>query len=479
MRRSLVVMVMLLPAVFMSGCSDYPTSGEIDTRVIRERADVEEITGKVFGIKPGAEEAVTAYADDMTAARTIDDQYIDYVINESQGNAPELTLTYDGVPSDQLLSAAGELEEAAQAWYDEKKAEHDAEIAEIQAEIDKHEATKAKLKDSGAAYDKIVADAKANLEKATQELNEKIGAYQSLISDSIADMDRFASAAGSTITGFTPLKRVQYIDFSRRNANPTNCPNKNGRVIIDMRDTNNRCVYLTLPRNVAGSDVESKATKAIRESYMAMVELQNTIGEKGGWGSDKTGLYKKVDEAENVYEQKVTVAENKYGSARARNRKVQQADYYLKRAVNEMEEKTSETYVENYVFTGYFQEPEAFLDARQAYDDAMFADIMTNYLPAVSDITMAAEGQPNGVFKGLPSELQGIITATDVLGDIRGRKQVVRSIIRTDLTDEAVANADSISLSVERENSDLRGRDDSLEKMKEEVMNHYLDTLDG
>ncbi|EAZ98351.1 hypothetical protein MELB17_08998 [Marinobacter sp. ELB17] len=247
--------ILIVLGSFLAGCSDYPSSGVVDTRDIREVANIEEISGAVFSVKSGAEDAARSYSADIQAIKDLDNKFRDFIISGAEGLAPQLALTYDGVSGTALESSVSGFQEAAQAWYDESTARHNAEIAGIQAEIDQRNATKAELANKGDAYNEKVSESKEAYEKLTKERDAKIVLYRAAMKKSKEDMAKFASSVGASANGSSPLEQYNFMDFSGYTSVPDACPEKAGRVTIDSRDTDKRCIYLTIPQKLVGTKV--------------------------------------------------------------------------------------------------------------------------------------------------------------------------------------------------------------------------------
>tara|TARA_R100000789_G_scaffold29180_1_gene32681 strand:- start:14 stop:550 length:537 start_codon:yes stop_codon:yes gene_type:complete len=153
---------------FLTGCSDYPDSGVLDTRFLRTEVSIVEVEGNVYGLKSGAVEAYSAYLQDsQTLNRAVHEGWVSYRAGEELSE-PDLKFTgsseFDW----------GDFQTALTDVYKSAESKVDAEIAEqVASHKDDQKTLNKQLEEiqaKGKEFNDAVADAKAKLEKAEKDL---------------------------------------------------------------------------------------------------------------------------------------------------------------------------------------------------------------------------------------------------------------------------------------------------------------------
>lgn len=480
MKKNALYVFLALPMLWLSGCSDYASEGVFDTRIIREQADIEEITGSVYGLKEGAQEAIANLSADRTAIRNIDDEIWDAVkAQKSESEYPTLTLKYDGADGKRLLSAYDALVDAAEAKFEQEKSEYDAEVAELETELAKYQATLTELDKAQKEHDAYTAKYEKKYKAAQAKLEKGKESYNAVFASAIKEVAEAAETHG--INGRysdSLIGRYRSIDYSKRSANPETCPTQRGYFAVDARDINNICAYLTVPRNIQGTPAEASVKAIMTEKFKEFLKAGEVLGKKRSWGNEATGLFAEVDKAERDLKDSRGTADRNYGDARSRNYKMRNAKQYIARINDNLERIKSEEYVQNYVYSTFLSEPDVFNEAYIAYRDAMEEHFAANFIEKTSDIKMAeVDGVTVGSFEDVDSGYTHLIGLADILANGRGGKQVIRSIDLLSTEAPEVAEADELTFAVTRDNADPRGRDISEEKKVDEVIDMLLKTM--
>lgn len=480
MKKNSLFVFLMLPMVWLAGCSDYASEGVVDTRIVREIADIEEITGSVYGLKDGAQEAIIALHTDEQNVRRIDDEVWEAVKAEaSDAELPTLSLQYEGVDSSQVLSSYDTLVAAARAKYGEEVAEYNAEMAELENEIAGYKATLADLETSKAEHDAHIAQYQKAYDEIVAKVEAAKVAYNAVFASAIEEVTAAAEKEG--INGRysdSLIGRYRSIDYSKRSSSPKTCPAQRGYFAVDVRDVNQQCAYLTVPRNIAGTPAEAPVKAIMADKFKQFLKAEETLGKKRNWGSSATGLFAQLDAAKDALSKAAHTADEKYGSARSRNYKLRNTNQYLERLNRDLAKMQTDEYLHERVLSTYLIAPDAFKKAYQDYSKAMEEHFVANYVEKASDITMAeVDGVTVGSFEDIGSGYTHLVALSDILTNRNGRKEVVRSLGMLTTDAPEVADADELTFAVTSDNIKQRGRDISEERKMQEVIGFLIDTL--
>lgn len=475
MKRLSLAVMLAIPALGLVGCSDYPSDGVVDTRQIRERAVIEEISGAVYGLKKGSTEAAQSMEADKSMTYQFSNAVWDHVARD--GDKPDFTLSYDGVDTSAMEEEAEKLFEAAQAHLDEKMADHEADIQEIRDQKAKYESQLAEFNTAKASYEAHMKTSADALKEANEELQDAISRYNGVLNGSVSQLSELASKHGLvTFTGNSPLASYQYTDYTNRNSKPVDCPTQKGRATLDTRAKDNRCLYIMVPRQFLGTKAEAEARQILVGSMSELIVAAEKLGNKGGWMSKKTGLYLAADNAEKAVNAARREAVSKFGDSRRREYNISQLTRAIEQADHNIESMSSDEYINSRVTAGLFSVPESYMSARRDYLKSLAVHFKDNHAEKVSDITMdKVDGKPTGVFKDVGSGYVSLVAVTDLLISDRGHRGVLRSVEMLDLTSEAVADADQLEITINARNVDRRHGDDrGEEEMFEEALDYFV-----
>lgn len=480
MKRSWFAVMTALSLLVLAGCSDYPDSGVVDAREIRENATINEITGVVYGLKPEAEGAFLNYMADRESMGNFSDEVWSYVLAGSEGEKPSLAMAYKGADTSALQKEVPALFEAAQKAIDEKKAEYKAEVDKAKAELAEYQALDDQYTTSIEAYRADVAKAEADYAAMEAKLDAATEAYNQTFSGVSEALNALAKSKGLNVSydGGNVIGRSRSIDFSKRSENPAQCPDQKGYMPVDIRAINGLCAYLPVPSELEQAGVSKQAQDIISEHFIAMQKATQTLGKKSSWGSKATGMYAAVKEAEQTLSDRKSAASEKHSVTQSMMYDVSYNKRRIEIATGSLKRLEGNDYVNSH-FTPYgYWKTDGFQEETDNFVAAMEKDLFTTHIDRASVITLTAEGDvKNGAFKDVGSDYVGLIALTDVVATHRGSKDVARSISYVDLTEETVKKADLIEVKVTQDNTESRGRDGSEEKQDADAMDFLWDRL--
>jgi len=481
MKRTLLA-AFAVGTMAIAGCSDYPSTGSVDTRTVREVADIEEITGKAYGVKETAKVAVENLKRDADLISGIKYGVWGHIAEGGDIKDLDLKLSYSGVDGSEMQAAIDQTVEAAQTYYDaswdkinSEKDQVNKKLAEASSEIERLKAADEQFKVATAseqkAYDGAVAEMN-QARSAVEGIYEKAGNEMSDLAEKLGYTGRRKLTFGDSLIG-----RYKTIDYSNRNDLPKDCPPQRGHETIDTRDLNNRCSYLHVgtifTRDPA---IEKEARKILNTNFRALSETMAKIGESG---SNPTGLYAKVEKAKADLNKAYAEAAKAHGSKQERERKIALLDREIKAMNAQLQNMESEDYFDDQTYYGDIEYPEGFHQAREKYIEAIRQDLFANHIVQVSDITMSQDSDvKDGYFENVESGYVGVLSVTDILASKNRSKEVLRAFGFADLKDPKVAEADVIQISTEREGIKRLGRNRSDEELHEDMLQFLTKTYE-
>jgi hypothetical protein len=132
MKRSSLALCLVFFATVLSGCSDYPSSGVIDTREVRQLTNIEDVSGAVFGLKEGAKDNFQLFGNDKFAMLGLKDLVWAHVAEGAE--KPVLILEYPGVDKSAILASTDSVIELFKVQYDDALAKNQKEINAMNAD---------------------------------------------------------------------------------------------------------------------------------------------------------------------------------------------------------------------------------------------------------------------------------------------------------------------------------------------------------
>ena len=475
MKNHVLISLLLLPVLFLTGCSDYPSDGIVDTRMIREESNIEEITGSVYGIKDGADEAVKALVADQRVTRSIDRELWDAVKSDlPEKEWPALTLSYNDIDGSTVLSAYDDLIVSVKKDYKEAISKNDQEISELEKKKSEYELILAGIQESKNQHDEFISEQVKAFKDASTEVEVAKQSYNNVFASAVKEVSEAAESKGiSGSYNDNMIGRYRSIDFNKQKSSPQTCPVQKGYFSVDVRDINNQCAYLIVPRNVQGTVAEDDVKKIIATKFKEFLKAQQTLGQKGSWGSEPTGLFLTQDKAKKDLKNAEVKAQSNYGSTKDRKYKYSNTKQMIARINKDIDGKNDDGYIQRQVLPIFVKTPKSYDEAMFEYKKSINNHFYENYMDKASDITMGnSDGVTVGVFEDINSGYTHLVGVSDILIESNSRKQILRSIDILSMNDPGAA--DALTFVVTKDNVDRRGRDVSEEKIVDQVIESYI-----
>lgn len=476
MKKLVLFTVMILPALWLAGCSDYPSDGIVDTRVIREKADIEEITGAVYGIKKGAVEAIGNIQADYDVAYNIDDKIWETIKqNGPDAELPALALTYKDADTSALQSGYEALVAKAKTDYKEGVTDQNYRVGVLQEKLDEATATLEKLNADQAGYNADIAASDEKLKAVNERLEAEKAKYNAVFASAIEQTTALAKQHGVNGTySDTMIGRYRSIDFTNRNTVPENCPDQKGYFAVDVRDINNQCAYLAVPRNLQGTEAESGVKVIIAKSFKEFLTQSSILGNKPSWSQKATGVYAEVAAAQEALKNAKNAAEQKYGRSNNRDYQMSSATRAVEQLTARIKEESAKDYLTGYILSSYLSTPDEYDDAKKNYFKALQKDFAENYIEKAADITLSNDNNvPVGSFSDIDSGFTHLVAVTDILASTQYKKDVLRSVDVLSTEDPLVIDADALEFSASKDNISDRGSNTTEEKRIEAVIENF------
>lgn len=487
MKRTLYAGLMAATA-FLAGCQDYPSTGVVDTRELRERATVEEITGQAFGMKESAVSAVTAYQSAASDLNYAKERLWRQYGETGDASAIALDLNYPGVDKTQISGLLDQVKAQVVASYDGVSTAIETEVSEAKQGIQDAKAELVALNKADAAFKAATASEQKAYDQAVQDLEAVQNQMREQFHDTGVKIVKLAERVGFTgrrSLSVNPkiLTRYKTRDYNGVAASqqPKECPPLRGHEPIDTRDLNGMCAYIHVGTIFTRDpDVERDARTIYREGFRNFAELMVKAGDDGSNGA-RSGLHAKIDTLKAELNNAYAEAAKTHGNKQERDQKIATLNRKIQTLTAQVEKAQSEDYREDLLSDAKYdlKYPEGFYEARKAYDLSMISDLFQNHIVALSDIRMNPESDvPEGYFENVEGDYAYLVTVSDILAEKHRNKQVLRSFGMASLTAPEVTEADVIKVSVDFGKLDNRGRDGSREKMQQDLLEYLDDVLD-
>ena len=472
----------LLSAAVLVGCSDYPSSGYLDTSKYKQKVEIVDINGDVYGVQKGTSELVQKFASDLENLKG--DGFFSEarkaVINNEE-TMPTLELTYPA-PSN-APNMAG-VDEAIIAFFNTKveevKTEVQEEIDEAQAKVDEAQAEYDSAVKAKENFQNSVKDEEKALTEAKEILNAKIKEFESLKESSLAAVNAVLKKGGypEYSERSSPFSDYRYIDYAKKGNVPSSCQSDRYRVTIDMLDEEKMCLYLTdNSRGEKYAKVADEFKSTFKTNFLNNLEKLNVIGQKGSWNIEATGLWAKLGQAEDALENAQEQAQKEFGNPYQIENNIRYKNRDLERNQSNLERLSSEDYLNNQMALGGMYSSN--LDEKTAkliedYSEAIKQDLKTR-ITVVSKLTFNPEKE-NATFNNVKGDLEGYIVAGTITGESRGRRQPVGVISLNDLSDPSLKDASELVDELEEEDGLRASKVEDEEEIFEEILERINDS---
>ncbi|TYC63838.1 hypothetical protein FMN52_01025 [Marinobacter sp. BW6] len=476
MKRKWLFLVALAASLF-AGCSDYPSTGVVDTRIVREIADIDEITGKAFGLKDTAQGAVLAYEKDLDLLKGVKYRIRQQMIDSGSLDELDFPLEYSGVDNSQMTLMLQRIVDDANVIYRKTQAVLEADIVEAAKALDVARTNLQKLETATAKFEEAVKGEQEAYDAAVEELNaaqQEVGAIYERAATSMSKLAERLGYKGRRSLRYDESLIGEYrsLDYTGRNDLPSDCPAQRGYQTIDTRDLNNQCSYLHIGTIFLETpEIESAAREILRSNFRELAEVMHAIGNDGSGG-----LKAKVSELQVALSSAHAEAAKTLGSQRERNSEVSKLTHQAAVLEKKLERLKAPEYQQELLYDVDVTYPDGYVETRNAYVKAVQSDLFERHIIELGDVSLHSEVDiKNGYFENVDSGFVGVATVTDVLAS-RGRsKEVIRAHGYADLTDPEMAEAEQIQVPMDREFIKERRRDDSQQKMWEGLLDYLSD----
>jgi predicted nucleic acid-binding Zn-ribbon protein len=434
--------------LMLAGCfgPDYPTEGRLDTQVVTDRAKVVDVRGHVYGVKEGTIDLVATYEADEKALREFEHSAWTALINDQP--VGDIAIDYPLESGFDASAYRSRVIDVLNADLEAITAEVNEERNTVKTQLATEQEKLAAVEKSREAYNTAVEAEQAEYNAIKAKLEETMSAYRQTTESMKADISKLIADSGLSNRAYrgNPLSSYRVMTFDGQP--PASCPNQRFYLEIDVREERGECVLVNFSEKL--NPLQPKISALLAPYYVKIKNLEATMGDKGSWGSDPTGLYADLEQAEQSVQQVARQAANEHGS----KRDLDYQERILTRKVESLEQKLAEIQPEAYLMETLKESHSYGTDADLApmladYEDAVEKNLATRF---VKDSPMTfLEEQETGRFEDLSGGYEAAVYMGVVVAEAGGRRDAQELVITTDLTDPAVLEADEIVLSIDRD----------------------------
>jgi len=441
-RSSLSAALAVGVIVSLAGCSDYPDDGVIDTSILKEKAAIIDVSGNVYGIKPGGITAFSVYDHDREALKRA--PYERWAAHKNGEDFPEIQLTYAGDPQGFVL---GEYQNAIDGAIAAAESETDAKLAVALAEKDAEREEFIKrlegVTQSGLSYQALIEEAKARYDKAEVDLQAAIDAYNAEVETPLKKLNEIAAANNLEPVGArkNPVRSYRTIDYSDRSL-PDACPRKRNYTVVDVRYELEKCGYILIPTGF--EKFSNEIASFTKSTLIKLPDLKEAIGAKSGWGNESSGAYAVRDETKINYREEVAAARNKFGDKRQREREQDYLSKKIDTLASRLVEMNNEDFRNSLRRRVAIEMPVEQDLLADAYIESARGDLISHIVKG-PEITLDDE---TAVFSGVEDGYEGVVVLADFIGEAGGRREPITMIQYIDLTDEAIKEAGQLNAEI-------------------------------
>jgi len=423
---------LIVGCLLLSGCSKYPSEGVVDTRSVREFAEIKEVSGTVYGIKNGAIEKIESLKHDdalMHNARGAVWKSI-FLNNPIEKMEPKLIEQSQFDEMIDLLTIKAK----------EKKLEVEEglnnDIEKLKVKIVKFNLKKEEFELKISGYRKIAGnnlDIIGVLEQRKVDLKKSRNA---IISSALEKVN--AIAEKNSITAITKNPLSSYANVDIKNGDKE-CPEYKGRLEVNLIKEKKKCLFFRFDDELMKQS--SKISSALKYVLLKLSEIESELGENKIWGTS-TGIYAKIEKAKKSGKKAKSHAEDKYGRFYRLESNLERAKNNLNSLSQQLSQLQSKDHQEYMMSTTSF-----FPKIEQSFSiSELRQKIFTEYFEKVSDVIA---GEKNAEFSGMSGDYENALIVTEML--IGGlRRGLVESINIIDLNDENVQKSDMLKVTVQR-----------------------------
>jgi len=430
------LVTVMLTSVLFSACSKYPTEGVIDTRSVREVAEVLEVTGDVYGIKEGGLQAAQDIQHDSLLLQKASS--LIWTSTYKKDPTQEFKVNYlDQVTFNESIV---KIQEVANTTLLEKEKELNAAIVTVEEELSEAKRNEKSVVDNIVKYKEIAGDTDDVVATLNKEKDELIQSRNDIIGSALVAINNIAKENSLAEVSSNPLSRYSSMDIKSKGQ--ASCRDQKNRLKVNLIKEQSRCLYFRVPEELMahGDKIASKFKKI----SILLKEVDDKLGKKGGWMSGSTGIYAQIKEVKKSGEQAKKKAEKEHGSLYNLEYKlkriVKNKDYLIERLSAMKTEEYYNNEMSNIFFRPSIEHGFSLQQARE--------EVFNKYFVKTAEISKSEEN--NGTFSGVSSGFEMLVVYSDILASYRGAREAAKSLDFIDLTTKEISNSDQLEVKVER-----------------------------
>ena len=460
--RSNIILKIILFTVMIftiSGCSEYPSDGVVDTQYLREKADIISIEGSVYGIEKGSSEKVALYYKDVNNISPYSkESYLKNLYNSivKETSPPVLKFEYpkvDGMPS--MVNFESKLVDFMSVHINSIKKDVDLEIENSKQELKEDELKMDSVKERMAFLENATVEIKKSIILQEKEINESVEAHNLLVNNYFNKLN--ALLTGSGFKGYSgalnPFLRYGVIDYTEKEK-PSACPIEIFKFGFDLLSENNSCVYIMISsRTHQYEKIYDDFSDLYKEGFLKIKSSAERIGNKSGWRTAATGLWAEYDDTLNSLKVTNFESEEKFGSLREINNEMMRMTYSIQEKERNLEKVSSDSYLTMKIGNlglGEMSFPEDLTDMIDGYKKAVKNDL-NSMIYVVTDLKYN-DKEENATFEGLKGDFEGYAVVATILAESNGRRQALGVINVGSLIDSGIGDLSEIKVKLKENN---------------------------
>lgn len=457
------IVTAIAASVVLSACSKYPSDGVVDTRSVREIAEVLEVTGEVYGVKSGGLKAIQNLYHDRN------------LLSEAQGDVWEKTYKKETIiefepkyiTADKFNASIAQVKDQAEELLRSVQAEIGQELSAAEQDLKTATDNLAAVEDKIGKYKAIAGDTEEIVAALNKEKDRLIAQRNDIIKSAKARIDEIAKANGLSALSRNPLSR-----YSSRDVTPeqsSSCADYKGRLKVNLIKEQSKCLYFTLPDELMVYNKE--ITGILQQVSIALHQVEEKLGKQGSWMVSATGIYAQIKQTKADGEEAKSKAQEAYG--RLYKMEYQQRNFAenKERLTARVTELKSDEYYNNRMSTAFFNPS---VDHSFSFEQAR-TDIFNEYFVKAAEIEITENR--DGVFTDVSGDFELLVVHSDILAAYRGGRDAAKSIDFIDLTSEQVTEADQLEVKINRRELMRSRQEADLDRFVQEVFSRAIDYL--
>ena len=291
-RSKASLLVVAMSGLLTTACSDYPSEGVVDTRSVREVAEVLEVTGNVYGVKSGGVQATQDLIHDSELMQSAHAA----IWESTYKKLPVGEFVPRYIDQDKFSASIVLIQQAAQAKLEKKQASINAEASEVEVELNEYLAREQELRAKVKLYKEIAGDSEQEIAQLNKQKDELIAARNQVIDSALTAVNSIARANELETLSSNPLKRYSKIDV--KDKNQTSCSPYKDRLAVDAISELGQCLYFRIPKPLMAHN--KAVAYELKNVVLELNQVEQQLGKKGGWRTKPTGIYAKLKATKNA-----------------------------------------------------------------------------------------------------------------------------------------------------------------------------------